>query len=221
MKKIFLSACSAALLLIACNGGGETTENKKDTSGTTTATTEVKKDEPWVPVDSATMMKAMMDYGTPGEMHKMLAASNGTWNAETTMWEYEGAAPQKSTGTAVNSMIMGGRYQSSKHSGNMMGMPFEGQSLTAYDNATKKFVSTWVDNWGTGIMMMEGNWDAATKKLTMTGTMPDLVRPGKQCTLREIFTIVDDNTQKMEMYGPDPKTGKDHKMMEINLTRKK
>ena len=77
MKKIFLSACSAALLLIACNGGGETTENKKDTSGTTTATTEVKKDEPWVPVDSATMMKAMMDYGTPGEMHKMLDAARG------------------------------------------------------------------------------------------------------------------------------------------------
>lgn len=29
---------------------------------------------------------AMMDYGTPGEMHKMLSSWNGTWNVETTIW---------------------------------------------------------------------------------------------------------------------------------------
>jgi hypothetical protein len=219
MKKIILSACSAALVLIACNGSGESKENKKDSG--TAATAEVKKDDAWVPVDSATAMNAMIAYGTPGDMQKMLAASNGTWNSESTMWEYEGAAPQKSTGTAVNSMIMDGRYQLSKHSSNMMGMPFEGQSITGYDNALKKFVSTWIDNMGTGIMVMQGDWDAASKTMTMTGTIPDITRPGKQCSLREVFTIVDDNTQKMEMYGPDSKTGKEHKMMEINLTRKK
>jgi hypothetical protein len=224
MKRIALTICSATLLLISCNNNGETKDNKTDSSSTSTmasTTTEPKKEEAWVPVDSATEMKAMMDYGTPGEMHKMLAASNGTWNSETTWWHHDGAPAQKSMGTAVNTMIMGGRYQSSKHSGNMMGMPFEGQSLTAYDNAKKKFVSTWVDNWGTGIMMMEGSWDNAAKTLTMSGSMPDLCRPGKTCTMREAFTMVDDNTQKMEMYGPDPKTGKEFKMMVINLTRKK
>jgi hypothetical protein len=221
MKKIALTICSATLLLISCTDSGGTKENKSDSTASVMASTDTKKEEAWVPVDSATMMKAMMDYGTPGEMHKMLAASNGTWNGETTMWEYAGAAPQKSTGTAVNTMIMGGRYQSSKHSGNMMGMPFEGQSITAYDNAKKKFVSSWIDNWSTGIMIMEGTWDNATKSMTMTGTMPDICRPGKTCTMKEVFTIIDDNTQKMEMYGPDPKTGKDYKMMEINLTRKK
>ena len=163
----------------------------------------------------------MMDYGTPGKMHALLASWNGTWNGDMTMWWYEGGAPEKATGTAVNSMILGGRYQSSKHTSNMMGMPFEGMSTTAYDNATKQFVSTWIDNMGTGIMMMTGPWDEATKTLTLTGTMPDLCRPGKQCTLREVFKIIDDNTQHMEMYGPDAKTGKEFKTMEIHLTRKK
>ena len=137
------------------------------------------------------------------------------------MWDHVAAPVQKSTSTAVNTMIMGGRYQSSKHTGNMMGMPFEGQSITAYDNAKKKFVSTWIDNFGTGIMVMEGNWDATTKTMTMSGSMPDICRPGKECTMKEIFTMVDDNTQKMEMYSPDPKTGKEFKMMEIVMTRKK
>jgi len=68
---------------------------------------------------------------------------------------------------------------------------------------------------------MEGNWDNATKTMTMSGSMPDICRPGKECTMREVFTMVDDNTQKMEMYGPDPKTGKEFKTMEIVMTRKK
>jgi hypothetical protein len=220
MKRIILTACSAMMLLIACNSG-ETKETKTDSSSTSAATPEVKKEEAWVPIDSATMMKAMMAYGTPGDMQKMMASWNGTWNGDMTMWESEGAAPQKMVGTAVNSMVLGGRYQSSKHTGNMMGMPFEGMSLMGYDNALKKFVSSWVDNWGTGIMMMSGPWDAATKTLTLTGSMPDICRPGKECSMREVFTIIDDNTQHMEMYGPDPKTGKEFKTLEIKMTRKK
>jgi Protein of unknown function (DUF1579) len=220
MKKNLLTACSAIVFLIACNSS-ETKENKTDSGSTIVATTEPKKEDAWVPVDSATQMKAMMEYGTPGDMHKMMASWNGTWNGDMTMWDSEGAAPQKMTGTAVNSMLLGGRYQSSKHTGNMMGMPFEGMSLMGYDNALKKFVSSWVDNFGTGIMMMSGPWDAATKTLTLTGSMPDICRPGKECTMREVFTVIDEKTQHMEMYGPDQKTGKEFKMMEINMTRKK
>ena len=201
-----------------------TMKKKTEATASETAsdsTSSEKKEEAWVPVDSASMMKNMMEYGTPGPMHAMLASWNGTWKGETTMWESEGAAPQKSKGTAVNTMILGGKYQSSKHSGDMMGMPFEGQAIMAYDNATKKFTSSWVDTWSTGIMNMSGDWDAASKTLTLTGKMPDINRPGKECTLKEVLKVVDDNNQVMEMYGPDPKTGKEYKMMEIKMTRSK
>ncbi|HEY6504694.1 MAG TPA: DUF1579 domain-containing protein [Chitinophagaceae bacterium] len=217
MKQKILVLCSATLLFVACS-------NDKTASESTTepaAKAEEKKEEPWVPVDSATMMKNMMDYGTPGPMHEMLASWSGTWSGENTMWEYDGADPQKSTGTAVNTMIMGGKYQSSKHSGDMMGMPFEGMSVTGYDNATKQFTSTWVDNWSTGIMSMSGSWDASSKTLTLAGKYPDINRPGKECSLREVFKVIDDNTHYMEMYGPDPKTGKEFKMMEMKMSRKK
>ncbi len=103
----------------------------------------------------------------------------------------------------------------------MMGMAFEGMSLMAYDNAIKKFTSSWIDTWSTGIMNMSGSWDEATKSITLSGTMPDICRPGKECTMREVYKVADDNTHIMEMYGPDPKTGKEMKMMEIKFTRKK
>jgi hypothetical protein len=218
MKRQILAFCTAAFLFAACNS--DKTAGEATTSDTTSMKTE-KKEEAWVPVDSATMMKNMMEYGTPGPMHTMMASWNGTWKGETTMWEYDGATPQKSAGTAVNTMIMGGKYQSSKHSGTAMGMPFEGMSIMGYDNATKQFTSSWIDTWSTGVMNMAGSWDESSITLTLAGKTPDINRPGKECSFREVFKVIDNNTQHMEMYGPDPKTGKEFKMMEIRMTRKK
>ena len=45
----------------------------------------------------------------------------------------------------------------------MMGMPFQGMSTMAYDNGKKTFMSTWIDNMGTGILETEGTYDAGTK----------------------------------------------------------
>ena len=155
--------------------------NETKTAAASDATSEVKTEEAWVPVDSAAMMKAMMDYGTLGKMHQMMAKWDGTWNGETTMWEHEGAAPSKinrncrkhhDTGRPVPELL------------NTAAMRWEcllkASSVTGYDNATKQFVSTWVDTWSTGITTMAGPWDEASKTLTITGTMPDIFRPEKR-----------------------------------------
>ena len=221
MKHFTLTICSAAILLFSCNNNGEKTDAaKKDSTATTmTAQTPAKEVAPSPMPDSATMMKNWQAYSTPGDMHKMMASWNGTWSGDITMWEKPGAPPSKSTGTAVNKMIFGGRYMESTHSGNMMGMPFEGHAMLAYDNAKKIFQNTWIDNMGSGIMMMSGPWDAATKSMTLTGKGMD---PGtlSERDYKEKFTVIDDNTQLMEMFtaGPD---GKEMKMMEIKSTRKK
>jgi hypothetical protein len=162
-------------------------------------------------------MKAWMNYMTPGEVHKMLAADDGEWNAEITMWMAPGAPPTKSTATAVNKMIMGGRYQQSMHTGNFNGMPFEGMSLVGYDNAKKVFMSSWIDNMGTGIMHMEGTWDEKTKTINFTGNTVDPMT-GKDMKVREVFKMVDKNTQVMEMFMTQ--NGKESKSMEIKFTRK-
>jgi len=172
-------------------------------------------------VDSATMMKNWMEYMTPGKEHKMMAAWDGTWNGEVTMWMTPGQPPIQSTTVSTNKMLMDGRYQYSVHKGNMMGMPFEGNSTLAFDNAKKEFISTWIDNMGTGMMVSRGKWDEATKSLTLTGKMVDPgAGNGSEVPFREVFRVVDNDHQVMEMYGPDP-SGKEFKTMEIKFTRKK
>ena len=162
--------------------------------------------------------KAWMAYMTPGPMHKMLADADGEWTEEMTMWMAPGAEPMKNTATCVNKMILGGRYQESRHSGNFMGMPFEGVSTVAYDNAMKKYLSTWIDNMGTGLMYMEGVYDEATKAVHFKGKMVDPVS-GQALDCREIFSFIDNDTQKMEMFQTEQ--GKERKTMEIVFKRKK
>ena len=167
--------------------------------------------------DSAAMMKAWMTFMTPSEHHKMMAKWDGKWNEDITMWMAPGAPPTKSTAQCENRMILNGLYQESRHTGNFDGMPFEGISTTGYDNARKVFVSSWIDNMGSGMMQMEGTWDATAKAMVMKGTQTDPMT-GKLIPVRETFKIVDDNTQVMEMF--ETKDGKERKMMEIKFTRK-
>jgi hypothetical protein len=223
MKRVILTVLGSATLLVACNNETKNASTNKDSNTTTTAsaTDAVKTEDPWVPIDSAAMMKAMTDAATPGPIHKMVASWNGNWNTEITFWMKPGDPPMISKGTAVNSTIMNDLYQNSKFSGNMMGAPFQGIGTMGYDNIKKEFVSTWIDNMGSGIMYLTGPWDEATKTISLAGTVPHPLVPGKECKIRETFKIVDDNTQIMEMYGPDPATGKEYKSMELKLTRKK
>ncbi|MEO6488722.1 MAG: DUF1579 domain-containing protein [Ferruginibacter sp.] len=221
MKHLSLTICSAAILLFSCN---DTDKTSSDTTATDTtkmssqsATTEAAS---VTPIPDSVKNRNWMDYMTPGEMHKMMATWDGTWEGETTMWEKPGGAPQTSKGVAINKMAMGGRYQVSTHKGMMMGQPFEGMSILAYDNATKKFKSSWIDNMGTGLIMMEGPWDGTTKTLSLSGKCVDpMMGNGKEMEIREVFRVVDDKNQVVEMYGPGP-DGKEFKMMEIKMMKK-
>lgn len=217
MKKLTLTICVAAFLFSSCNNNEKKTEVGQND---TTTTSSMKNDaESMEMPDSATMMKNWQDYMTPGAMHKMMATWDGTWNGEVTMWMEPGAAPQVSKSTAVNKMIMNGLYQQSNHSGDMMGMAFSGQSTVGFDNHKQEFISTWIDNMGSGIMVLKGPWDDASKTITLKGTMTD---PGtkKDTDIKETFKIIDDNTQQMEMFVKMP-DGSEFKTMSIKYTRSK
>ncbi len=163
-------------------------------------------------------MKKWMDYMTPSDVHIMMAKWDGEWNEEIQFWMAPGATVQSMQAACVNKMVLGGRYQESKTTGSFMGMPFEGISTLGWDNARKVLVNTWVDNMGTGMIYMEGNWNDATKSAEFKGKSTDPMS-GKSIDIRQVMKIVDDNTQVMEQYTMQD--GKEFKSMEIKFTRKK
>ena len=167
---------------------------------------------------SESEMKAWTEYMTPGDMHKMMASWDGTWEGDVKMWMAPGQEPTLSKASSVNKMILGGRYQESRTTGNFGGMPLEGISTTSYDNWEKKFKNTWIDNFGTGIMYMEGTWNPSTKTIEFKGKSLDPMH-GKNVDMRQTIKIIDNDTQLMEMYTTLD-NGSEFKTMEITMKRK-
>jgi hypothetical protein len=210
MKKLNVIYIGVLALAIACNSEKKEAVNDDVKVDSPSSATAVKK------VDTAALNKAWADYMTPNEAHKMLAKANGKWDAEISFY-YNPDTPMVNKTICENKMILGGRYQQSVYKGLIDGMPFEGLNTLAYDNARKIYISTWIDNMGTGIMKLEGSFDDATKTLNMRGKATD-VASGKDIDVREVFKYVDDQTQTMEMF--ETKDGKEMKTMSIFLKKK-
>jgi hypothetical protein len=165
-------------------------------------------------------MQACMLAGTPGEMHKLLAKDVGEWEGKTTMWMGPEGEPMTSECTSTVTPMMDGRYIKAEMKGDMPGMgPYHGGGVYGYDNVSKKFVSSWIDNHSTGIMQGEGELSSDGKSITWEYKFNCPIAK-KEVSMKEVDTKTGDNTKKLEMWGDDPKTGKNYKMMSIELTRK-
>jgi hypothetical protein len=205
-----------AAALTGCNGDtANTSETSVDSTVTAPPADNAQTETP--KLDSAAQAKAWMDYMTPGDMHKWMASTDGNWSGTVKSWMAPDAPPDSNAATMTAKTVMGGRYQQSTFKSTMMGMPFEGMGTMAFDNAKKEFVTTWVDNMGTGVMVMNGKMDDATKTINFEGNMTDPAT-GKDSKMREVVRFPDANTQVMEMYCTTD--GKEMKMMEMTLTRK-
>jgi len=213
MKKTILFISAVLLTLVI---GCQETNKENDTTAADTAAVAPAVAEEMPQMDSAAMMKAWEEFMTPGDMHKWMAGMEGNWKGEVTMWDDPSKPPTTSTMTSSNKMILNGLYLESVNKGNFNGMPFEGISTSGYDNAKKKFIATWIDNMGSGMMQTEGTYDEATKTLTMTGSTTDPMT-GNDVPVREVTRYTDENNHVWEMYMT--RGGQEMKTMEIKYTK--
>lgn len=164
-------------------------------------------------------MEAWQKYMTPGEAHKSLNSLVGTFDAKVSMWMQPGAPAQVSTATCVSTWVLGNRYVQETVSGTFMGMPFQGIGYTGYDNWKKQYVGTWIDNFGTGVMMSTGTSADNGKTYTFKSTGTDPMT-GKDMPSESRMTVTDADHHTLEMWGPAP-DGKMFKTMQIEYSRKK
>ncbi len=156
----------------------------------------------------------------PGVNHAYLDPMAGDW---TYVIKFRMSAESpwiESKGKSKSTWVMGGRFLMDETSGEGMGgMPFTGMGLSGYDNMKKKYVSTWVDNMGTMILLMEGDVDASHTTFTYTGKMDDWMTGRKNVAYRTVIKVINHDKHMMEWYSAG-EDGKEFKSMEINYTRK-
>lgn len=162
-------------------------------------------------------MEAWARAATPGDFHANLEDLVGQWDLKV-RWRMQPEAEwMESQSKAESKWILGGRFIVEHVQGESMGMPFEGFGHTGYDNVKKKYVSTWMDSMGTGMMMSEGTCDPSGKVFTFSGTFMDPMT-GKSKTVKSVLQIINKEKHVFEMFdtGPD---GKEFLSMEITYTR--
>jgi hypothetical protein len=216
-RKLRIGLCLASLALVVAVGmlassARSADDQKKEGAGAGGAAGATG-----MPQMTAEDMKKMMEMSKPGPEHQKLKDMAGTWEAEGKMFMPPGG---KTTGTMTMKMVLGDRYLQMKFEGTSdMGMgaqPFHGQGLQGYDRVKKKYVGTWADDMGTGIMTSEGTCDGST--MTMEGSFMDPMT-GQDCKTKEVTTIKDKDHMTYEMnasQGGSPMV----KVFEINYTRK-
>lgn len=211
-----LTVIAVVLAILVARSTSNAAEPAKDPAKPAGDKPEMKLPPGWTEED----MKAYMVAATPGKMHEFLAKSAGVWVGKTTMWMGPGGEATKSECTATYTPLLEGRFFKCDVKGPMPGMgDFVGLGIYGFDNVSKKFITTWIDSMGTGMMTGTGELSADGKVLTWTCTFNCPIAK-KPMVMRQIETITSDTTRTLEMHGADPKTGKEYKMMVIEYTKK-
>lgn len=187
--------------------------------GTPAATKPATQPDKIPPGMSEADMKACEAAATPGPMHQRLARSIGVWSGKATMWMTPDAPPMQCEVNSTVSSFLDGRFVKCETTGNLAGMPFNGFGLYGYDNVAQKLQATWVDNCTTSMGTGTGAFSADNKTLTWNYTFSCPINK-KPTALREVQTITGPDTMTMQMFGNEPHSGKEFKMMEIQMTRK-
>lgn len=170
-----------------------------------------------------TISTDQVKFPSPGKFHQMLALSNGIWTGEGTMqFSSDGQRVNGGTSRLVNKMSSDGLYQISEIKGNIkpggMGAPWTGIRITGYDSAKKLFTRAMIgDSPAIEPVSMEGQWDEAKRTITFPFKKTD--QSGHEQKFTEVYTIVDTNTEILEIYATDPKTSKEFMMLQVRWTR--
>ncbi|MDP3722788.1 MAG: DUF1579 domain-containing protein [Candidatus Omnitrophota bacterium] len=166
-------------------------------------------------------MEAMRRLGSPSGGHQALEPLVGAWSYTAQWWMSPEGPAESMSGTAVNTLIFGGRFLQQAIRGEAMEEgqpPFEGLGFTGYDNLRKEYQTVWFDTMMTGMMRGTGQFDAAAKTLTDEGDFSCPVTGETHRWYRTAWTVVDPDHTTSESYSRTPE-GREFKSMEIRYTR--
>ena len=142
------------------------------------------------------------DKKEAGKPHDQLKRLVGNWTTEMTSFFPDPENPSVSKGKASFKMILGGNFLQQDYFGQYGDQKYQGIGTSGYDTAKKKFVGTWKDSMNTGIMNVEGTYDAETHTLTEMGTMST---PQGEMKTKNVSKYIDNDhfTFTMYMITPD------------------
>lgn len=152
----------------------------------------------------------------PGEEHKRLAPFVGSWSATIKAWSSPDAPPAVFEGGAEFRWALGGRFVEQRFTASFAGKPFNGVGYLGYERPRKRFVSLWLDDASTEMMLRTGAMDGKSFTASGENYEPALAA---FAAVKETTTVVDANTLLFELWKTPP-GGKPRRELEIVYRRR-
>lgn len=172
---------------------------------------------------SPEQVKAMMAEGAAKTAeHETLARFIGAWNAEAGFLAAPGAEPETSRMTADFRPILDGRFIQNHYKGTFRFMgadiPFEGYGVLGFDKHRGLYVTSWVDNLSTSLLVEKGEPGDQSDRITVEGEMMNQM--GGDSKIRHVWILNNDGSFTLEFHQQDPASGQMMKVGWINHTKK-
>jgi hypothetical protein len=187
-------------------------QEKKEVAGTS-----VKAGTAVGDMHKENLLHSIARSAAPDAHHKLLEPLVGKWNTQAKQWLGD-PKPETSTGHSEVKWILGGRFVEEHYDSVIFGKPYQGQGEMGFDTRTKKYVSTWIDTWGTWITVEEGGVDATGKVLTLTAQDYDSAT-GKTRPIKFVYNIDSNDHHTMRVY--ETIEGKEMLQMEVDYKKTK
>ena len=154
----------------------------------------------------------------PGPEHEALRPFEGRWDADIRHCARHGDS-EASKGTESVELRLGGFWLFSDFASTMKNQPFQGHAMLGYDQNRKRYVSTWCSSSSSDLVLFEGDYDKASKTLTMKA---DCVGPdGKPMKLQTVQRVVDPDHTEFRLVALGADDGKDCPCMTIHYSRRR
>ena len=200
MKTRTLSIALLAALTVACASTSSGDAVASGTTGQEDPQSKAPPAAPSSPEETQAMMEAWMELAEPGPQHAALEPLVGTFDVKMKMRMAPDAPWTESTGTSQQSWILGGRFLKQEFEATGEMGPFSGFGLLGYDNGAKRYVTVWVDTWGTQIMPV-GQGSMRGNVLAMEQAYDDPFT-GERQMLRSELEIASDREHTFTMTAP-------------------
>jgi hypothetical protein len=153
----------------------------------------------------------LAQFPKPGPQHQALQKLEGTWDVVMTM-----GGKLKVKGKMNCKMDCGGLWLVRDIDTQLGKTAFRTKIIDGYDPVKRKHISIQVDSTSTVPMMLEGDYDEATKTLTQTGDARAF--DGSPEKVKSVLKRVDDDHLGVEVFRIYP-SGKEVKHLTIEFAR--
>ena len=157
-----------------------------------------------------------MKLAQPAPQHKILSDLTGKFTQKIKFNMAPGQS-MEGDGAGETTSIIGGRFIQIKSVGKLMGMETEVMTIMGYDRRKDKYTLFSIDGMGTYSVSAEGDYDAATKIMTLKGTEDD-PKSNMKMDFKFVFDLSKDKTTKMDIIFINP-DGSENKMVEVTSTK--